>query len=74
MKKLFLLSVLLSTFCYAQVTDENGNKATDSGNTDLSGNIGIGLTPSSGSPYKFEVNGQSRYSSNLLIGNPNGFF
>lgn len=57
MKKLFLLSVLMTAFSYSQVTDENGNGAVDSGNTSLSGNIGIGVTPSVSSPYKLEVNG-----------------
>ena len=57
MKKIFLLSVLMTAFSYSQVTDENGNNAVNSGNTSLSGNIGIGVTPSSTSPYKLEISG-----------------
>ncbi|OEJ98978.1 hypothetical protein A8C32_07285 [Flavivirga aquatica] len=57
MKKLFLFSVLTTTLSYAQVTDENGTSANGSGSTNLTGNIGIGITPSSSSLYKLEVNG-----------------
>ena len=57
MKKLFLLSILMSTLSYSQITDENGNSAADSGNTTLFGNIGIGVTPSANSEHKLEVNG-----------------
>lgn len=72
MKKLLLLSVFITTFSYSQITDENGSSASNSGGTNLSGNIGVGVTPSSSSPYKLEVNGAGRYSGNLLIGDPNG--
>ncbi len=72
MKRLVLFSILTSTLSFAQVTDENGNSATDSGNNTLTGNIGIGTTPSSNSTYKLEVNGQGRFTSNLLIGAPDG--
>ncbi len=72
MKKLFLLGVLATSLSYAQVTDQNGVSADGSGNTNLTGNIGVGITPSSSSPYKLDVNGQGRYSGNLLIGEPNG--
>ena len=41
MKKLFLLSMLITTFSYSQVTDENGILANGSGG-DLSGKIIIG--------------------------------
>ena len=72
MKKLLLLSILTSTLAYSQITDENASNAANSGGTNLSGNIGVGVTPSSSSPYKLEVNGAGRYSSNLLVGDPNG--
>lgn len=42
MKKLFLLSVLMTTLSYSQVTDENGVLANGNGGTDLSGKIIIG--------------------------------
>tara|TARA_R110002096_G_scaffold435902_1_gene664129 strand:+ start:1678 stop:2634 length:957 start_codon:yes stop_codon:yes gene_type:complete len=72
MKKLFLLIGLTVTFSYSQVTDENGTAANGTGSTNLAGNIGIGITPSSSSPYKLQVNGASRFFNNLLIGDPNG--
>ena len=71
MKKLFLSIVLITSFSYAQVTDENGTIA-DGSSTILSGNIGIGTTPTSSSQYKLEVNGQSKFNNSLLIGNPSG--
>lgn len=72
MKKLFLLIGLTVTFSYAQVTDENGTIANGASSTNLTGNIGIGVTPSSSSNYKFEVNGKSRFNDNILLGDPNG--
>lgn len=72
MKKLFLLSVFITTFSYAQVTDENGTAADGSGGTNLSGNIGVGVTPSSSSAYKLEVNGKTKLNNDLLLGNPYG--
>lgn len=72
MKKLFLLITLSVTFSYSQVADENGTIANGSGNTNLTGNIGIGITPTSSSSYKLQVNGKTRFLDNLLFGNPNG--
>ncbi|MDD7885333.1 hypothetical protein [Flavivirga sp. 57AJ16] len=73
MKKLFLLSILITTFSYSQVTDENGTMADGSGNTDLSGNIGIGITPAANSPFKFEVNGSIKGKQGWFINTlPNG--
>lgn len=72
MKKLFLLSVFTVTFSYSQVSDENGSLASNSGGSNLFGNIGIGITPSSSSPYKLAVNGAGRFISNLLVGDPLG--
>tara|TARA_R110002095_G_C4245611_1_gene239449 strand:- start:569 stop:907 length:339 start_codon:yes stop_codon:yes gene_type:complete len=72
MKKLFLLIGLTVTFSYSQVTDENGTSANGTASTNLTGNIGIGITPSSSSLYKLEVNGKTRFLDNLLIGDPNG--
>ncbi|WP_303316204.1 hypothetical protein Q4Q34_12525 [Flavivirga abyssicola] len=69
MKKLFLLSILITSLSYSQITDQNGNSSVDSSNTSLSGNIGIGLTPSVNSLYKLQVNGSGRYSNDLLLGN-----
>ena len=71
MKKLFFLSVFVVTFSYAQVTDENGLSAT-SLKIPLSGNIGIGVTPSPNSPNKFEVNGRSLFNNTITLGSPNG--
>jgi len=57
--KSFLLLIGLITACsYAQVTDQNGVIANGTSNTNLTGNIGIGVTPSSSSSYKLEVNGE----------------
>lgn len=72
MKKLFILSFFAVTFSYAQIKDENGNNAVDASNSSLVGNIGIGATPSSSSPYKLEVNGRSLFSDSLTLGNPSG--
>ncbi len=72
MKRIFLLSVFVVTFSYGQVTDESGNNAANASNIPLLGNIGIGITPSSSSAYKIEVNGAGRFSGNLLIGDPLG--
>lgn len=71
MKKLLLSIVLVTSFSYSQITDENGTIA-DGSNTNLSGNIGVGMTPTSSSSYKLEINGKGRYTDNLLIGDPNG--
>jgi len=71
MKKLFLLSLFAVTFSYAQVTDENGLSAK-SLQTPLSGNIGIGVTPSSSSPYILEVNGSTLFKDTMTLGNPSG--
>ena len=71
MKKLFLLSLFAVTFSYAQVTDENGLSAK-SLQTPLSGNIGIGVTPSPNSSNKFEVNGRSLFNNTITLGSPNG--
>ncbi|WP_157208470.1 hypothetical protein [Mariniflexile maritimum] len=57
MKKISLLIGLAVTFSYSQVTDQNGIFAVGSGGSSLTGNIGIGLTPSSSSNYKLEING-----------------
>lgn len=65
MKKLFFLSVLVTTFSYAQVIDETGA-------TVLTGNIGVGMTPMSTSPYKFEVNGSASVLGDLKVGENNG--
>ena len=44
MKKLFLLCVLVTSFSYSQIIDENGTIATGQSNTQLTGKIGIGIS------------------------------
>jgi hypothetical protein len=73
MKKLFLLSFLITTFSYSQVIDEDGNNAVDANNSSLSGNIGIGVTPSSSSSYKLEINGDLKANKGIFVNSlPNG--
>ncbi len=72
MKKILILSMFSLSFAYAQVRDQNGKAAVNAVNETLSGNIGIGLTPSSKSPYKLQVKGKSLVTDNLIIGNPSG--
>lgn len=62
MKKLTLLIVLITSMSYAQITDETGA-------TLLIGNIGIGMTPTTTSDYKLEVNGGGKFMNKLLIEN-----
>ncbi len=64
MKK--LLFILISTSAFAQITDENGTKADGSGNLVLTGNIGVGVTPSSSSAHKLEINGSVQASKAAL--------
>ena len=72
MKKILILSMFSLSFAYAQVRDQNGKSAANALNENLLGNIGIGLTPSSKSPYKLQVKGKSLVTDNLIIGNPSG--
>jgi hypothetical protein len=64
MKKLLLLTFIISTFSYSQITDENGNKAASATNTDLEGNIGIGTNAPT---EKIEIIGSARISENINI-------
>lgn len=69
MKKLFLLSFLITAISYSQITDENGTIATGQSNTQLTGKIGIGTaTPTEA----LDVIGTVNISEDLRIGQQNG--
>ncbi len=69
MKKLFLLSVLMTTFSHGQIIDENGVIATGQDNTQLTGKIGIGT---SAPTEALDIVGTTNISEDLRIGKQNG--
>ncbi|AXP80686.1 hypothetical protein CJ739_1599 [Mariniflexile rhizosphaerae] len=73
MKKGIFLLLLITTTAFSQITDENGTNANGAGGTTLTGNVGIGLTPSVSSPYKLEVAGAIKAKQTWFINTlPNG--
>lgn len=66
MKKLFLLCFLITSFSYAQVQDQFGKLASNPNNLPLFGSIGIGMVPSLSSIYKFEVNGSTKVTGDII--------
>lgn len=65
MKKLTLLIALITTMSYGQIIDETGT-------TLLTGNIGIGVTPSTSGNYKLEVNGGGKFTNRFIVGTDQG--
>ncbi len=69
MKKICLLGVLIVSFSYGQITDENGTIAIGQSNVQLSGKIGIGT----GAPTEaLDIIGTTKISKDLRIGEQNG--
>ena len=69
MKKLLLLSLLVSSLSYAQVYDQNGVKAKGMNEEPLEGFIGIGIDHPQ---VELDVKGNIRYSDQLMISNDAG--
>ena len=69
MKKLLLLSLLVSSLSYSQVYDQNGVKAKGMNEGPLEGFIGIGIDHPE---LELDVKGNIRYSDRLLISNDAG--